>query len=67
MISLGPRHHAQHSCCCQLHYIFVPWLLCPCRRDLILAAQSSDELVELLQDLSQLRVVPLLQAVLFDV
>eukprot|EP00775_Hariotina_reticulata_P005725 gene5725-5965_t len=37
------------------------------RRDLILAAQSNDELVELLQDLSQLRVVPLLQAVLFDV
>jgi len=37
-----------------------------CRRDFILAAQSSDELLEVLEDLSQLRVVPLLQATLFD-
>jgi hypothetical protein len=40
-------------------------LVC-CRRDLVLAAHSSDELLEVLEDLSQLRVVPLMQAVLFD-
>lgn len=39
---------------------------CWCRRDLVLAAQASDELVEVLEDLTQLRVVPLLQALLFD-
>lgn len=37
-----------------------------CRRDLVLAAASSDELLEVLEDLSQVRVVPLLQALLFD-
>jgi hypothetical protein len=37
-----------------------------CRRDLVLAVHSSDELLEVLEDLSQLRVVPLMQAVLFD-
>lgn len=38
----------------------------PCRRDLVLASETSEELAELLQDLGQLRVVPLLQALLFD-
>lgn len=37
-----------------------------CRRDLVLAAETSEEVSELLQDLGQLRVVPLLQALLFD-
>lgn len=37
-----------------------------CRRDLILASETSEEVAELLQDLGQLRVVPLLQALLFD-
>jgi hypothetical protein len=37
-----------------------------CRRDLILAASSADELIEVMEDLSQLKVVPLLQAILFD-
>lgn len=32
----------------------------------MLAATTSDELVEVLDDLSQLRVVPLLQAMLWD-
>ena len=36
------------------------------RRDLILAAGSADELIEVMEDLSQLKVVPLLQATLFD-
>ncbi|WIA33511.1 hypothetical protein OEZ86_006636 [Tetradesmus obliquus] len=36
------------------------------RRDLVLAVHSSDELLEVLEDLSQLKVVPLMQAVLFD-
>lgn len=38
----------------------------PCRRDLVLAAETSEELAELLEDLGRLRVVPLLQALLFD-
>jgi hypothetical protein len=37
------------------------------RRDLVLAAASVDELIEPLEDLSQLRTVPLLQAVLFSI
>lgn len=41
-------------------------LLICCRRDLVLAAVTSEEVAELLQDLGQLRVVPLLQALLFD-
>jgi hypothetical protein len=36
------------------------------RRDLILAATSGEELVEVMEDLGALRVVPLLQALLFD-
>ncbi|KAI8462764.1 MAG: hypothetical protein J3K34DRAFT_527500 [Monoraphidium minutum] len=36
------------------------------RRDLILSAASPDELSEAVEDLGQLRVVPLLQALLFD-
>jgi hypothetical protein len=32
----------------------------------VLAAETSEEMAELLQDLTQLRVVPLLQALLFD-
>jgi hypothetical protein len=36
-----------------------------CRRELVLGAASVEELAELLADLSQARVVPLLQAVLF--
>lgn len=41
-------------------------MLACCRRDLVLAVHSADELLEVLEDLSQLRVVPLMQAVLFD-
>jgi hypothetical protein len=36
------------------------------RRDLILAAASPDELLEVMEDLARLRVVPLLQALLSD-
>eukprot|EP00877_Chromochloris_zofingiensis_P003595 jgi/Chrzof1/13236/Cz07g25210.t1 len=36
------------------------------RRDLVLSVESADELIEVMEDLSQLRVVPLLQALLFD-
>ncbi|KAF8058104.1 TBC1D19 [Scenedesmus sp. PABB004] len=36
------------------------------RRELVLAAKSADELLDVLDDLGELRVVPLLQAVLFD-
>jgi hypothetical protein len=36
------------------------------RRDLILAAASPEELTEAVEDLGEIRVVPLLQALLFD-
>lgn len=37
-----------------------------CRRDIVLGALSAEELAPLLHDLSGLRVVPLLQALLAD-
>jgi hypothetical protein len=73
---LLPRTHACSACRCQ--HVSSP---CPCpphptsipccsiphlRRDLILAATSGEELVEVMEDLGALRVVPLMQALLFD-
>lgn len=50
----------------QTPFLLPNQLSMPCRRDLVLAAETSEEVAELLQDLGQLRVVPLLQALLFD-
>lgn len=38
----------------------------PCRRQAILACQSSAEVLEVVADITQLQTMPLLQAVLFS-
>jgi hypothetical protein len=41
-------------------------LACPCRRQVLLSCGTSREVLEAMADLSQLRAVPLMQAVLFQ-